>query len=385
MPHSKTAVVLAGIPDKNNALFHRLRFAVGDPAVFVQLSDDPPRSVLILRDIEMERARQHAHVDEVHCPAEFAPAGGLSGDRETATAQSLAEFLVRNAIEHVVADRTLPLIFAHHLQQRSIQVTCDLDLGVKERRAKDEQEIAWLREAQAITEQAIELACRLVAQARCDKSGALQHDGQALTSERVREAVDLFLTRQGYVNPASIVAGGPAGADCHNIGSGPLFTGQPVIVDIFPQNRGTKYHGDCTRTVVHGEVPDRVREMHAAVVAAKQAAIRACQAGTTGADVHAAATAVIQHSGYAMGLPSPGAPANYCAMVHGTGHGIGLDVHEPPLLDQGGPVLVVGDAITVEPGLYCAEIGGVRVEDMVIVQPHGVLNLNQLHEGLDWT
>lgn len=385
MHDKQAAIVLAGIPDKNNSLFHQIRFSAGDPAVYVKVPGNPPRSVLILRDIEMERARKHARVDQVHCPADFVPSTGLSGDRETATAQSLAEFLARQSIDRVIADRTMPLIFMHHLQQRSIQVTCDLDLGVSDRRAKDELEIAALQEAQQVTEEVMELACQLVARADCEKSGALRYDGAPLTSERVRETIDLFLTRKGYVNPASIVAGGPAGADCHQIGSGQLFTEQPVIIDIFPQNRLTKYHGDCTRTVVHGAVPERIREMHAAVVSAKQAAIQACRAGTTGEDVHRAATSVIQQAGFSLGLPSADAPASYCAMVHGTGHGIGLDVHEPPLLDKGGPPLVVGDAVTIEPGLYCAEIGGIRVEDMVIVQAQGCLNLNRLPEGLDWS
>ena len=85
-----------------------------------------------------------------------------------------------------------------------------------------------------------------------------------------------------------------------------------------------------------------------------------------------------------MGLPPADSPPSYCGMTHGTGHGIGLDVHEPPLLDRGGPVLVEGDALTIEPGLYCAEVGGVRVEDMVIVTRDGCINLNQLPEGLDW-
>ena len=71
-------------------------------------------------------------------------------------------------------------------------------------------------------------------------------------------------------------------------------------------------------------------------------------------------------------------------MVHGTGHGIGLDVHEPPLLDRGGPPLLVGDALTIEPGLYSQAVGGVRVEDMVIVQADGCRNLNRLPEGLSW-
>ena len=157
-----------------------------------------------------------------------------------------------------------------------------------------------------------------------------------------------------------------------------------MIIDIFPCNRATHYNGDCTRTAVHGEISPRLAKMHAAVVAAKQAAIAATRAGVTGEAVHDATAASIRGDGYEMGLPDDSQPPSYCGMTHGTGHGIGLDVHEPPLLDRGGPPLVVGDALTIEPGLYCAEVGGVRVEDLVVVTQAGCENLNQLQDGLDW-
>jgi len=243
--------------------------------------------------------------------------------------------------------------------------------------------VAWLRAAQEVTEGAIEMACRLVAAA--DVAGSdLVHEGQPLTSERVRQEIDLWLLARGFDNVPSIVAGGTDGADCHNLGSGVLRTGQPIIIDIFPRDRRTRYHGDCTRTVVHGDVPDELARMHAAVVAAKAAATAACRAGVTGEEVHQAAAETIVQHGYALGLPADSAPADFCGMVHGTGHGIGLDVHEPPLLDVGGPVLVVGDALTIEPGLYHRTLGGIRVEDMVIVTEEGCDNLNQLPEDLSW-
>jgi Xaa-Pro aminopeptidase len=206
-----------------------------------------------------------------------------------------------------------------------------------------------------------------------------------LTSERVRAAIDHWLLDLGYSNPASIVAGGPDGGDCHNLGHGELKTGQPVIIDIFPRNRQTLYNGDCTRTVVHGDVPDELLKMHATVCQAKAAAIAATKAGVTGEDVHQATSEIIIQSGYAMGLPETDAPDSYCAMTHGTGHGVGLDVHEPPLLDLKGPKLVVGDVITIEPGLYRVDLGGVRVEDMVVVTENGHENFNRLSEGLDWS
>ncbi len=224
----------------------------------------------------------------------------------------------------------------------------------------------------------------MIARATADRTGVLQHDSQPLTSERVRAAIDVWLLQRGYSSPGSIVAGGPQGADCHDHGSGPLRTGQPVIVDIFPQNRQTLYNGDCTRTVVHGDVPDELLKMRAAVAAAKQAGIQAVKAGVTGQQVHEATIDQIKQHGYSIGLPSADAPDAYCAMVHGTGHGVGLEVHEPPLLDFGGPELVAGDAITVEPGLYSKAIGGVRLEDLVIVTQEGHVNLNSLHEELNW-
>ncbi|MHB8973027.1 MAG: M24 family metallopeptidase [Pirellulaceae bacterium] len=382
---NRHATLMAGIPAHNMALYHRVRFVVGDPAVFIELSENgKSSSVLILRDIEMERAKAHARVDRVACPAHFAPASGLSGDRETATAQSAAEFLRRQEVTRVTADRSLPLIYSHALREAGIDVQCDLDLGVTVRRAKDADEVAHLRESQRATEQAIEMACALIARAKPDRRGALQHDGAPLTSERVRAALDVFLLERGYTNPASIVAGGPAGADCHNLGSGALYTGQPVIVDVFPQNRQTLYYGDCTRTVVHGEVSDTLRTMRNAVAAAKAAGVAAVRAGVTGQSVHEATIAVIRQHGYAIGLPADDAPDTYCAMVHGTGHGVGLEVHEPPLLDMGGPSLVVGDALTVEPGLYCKALGGLRIEDLVIATPEGCENLNRLSEELTW-
>ena len=381
-----TALVMAGIPATNHSLYHRMRFSVGDPAAVIELPRDNGQRerVLIIRDIEMQRARKHARADRVHCPADFKPDGGLSGDRETATAQAVAECLRRAGVTKAIADRTLPLIYAHQMQAAGIAVECDTELGVMDRRAKDEQEITWLREAQQATESAIRLACETVARASAGAGGVLMHEGSPLTAERLRAIIDIHLLQIGYANPNSIVAAGPLCADCHEHGRGDLHTGESIIIDIFPMNRATLYNGDCTRTVVHGQVSDELKTMHAAVVEAKRAAIAAIRPGVTGEAVHQATLKVIERHGYRFALPSDRAGDDEATMPHGTGHGIGLDVHEPPLLAVGGPPLIKGDALTVEPGLYCRAHGGVRVEDMVIVTNHGCVNLNTLPEWLEW-
>lgn len=380
------ARMMAGIPTLNAGLYRTIRFLVGDPVVYLEVpkSGGGWNSTLICRDIEMGRAKLNARASNVACPADFTPDGGLSGDRETATAQSAAEALKRWGMRRVIVDRSLPMIYAEMLQRAGIEIHCDTQWGVMERRQKDEQEIEYIRKAQKITEEVMELACRTVAHATAHADGILHVDGSPLTSERLRTLIDIWLLERECSNPGAIVAGGPVGADCHDHGHGPLRTGEPVIVDIFPRDKKTLYNGDCTRTVVHGEIPTEVARMHAAVVASKAAATAAVRAGVTGEQVHEATMGAILAAGYQMGLPTSDAPDSFTSMTHGTGHGLGLEVHEPPLLAAGGPPLVVGDVVTIEPGLYCKAIGGVRVEDMVVVRKDGCDNLNVLHEGLCW-
>ena len=374
----------AGIPSSNNTLYRSIRFLAGDPAALI-VRDDGTR-LLILRDIEMDRAKSSSRADVIHCPADFAPEGGLSGDRETATAQALAEALRREGTLRVRADRTLAMSFVHELQQAGIGVDYDADLGVMDRRSKDAEEVAWLSAAQAQTQVAIEKACRTIAHCTADASGVLLLQGEEVTSERIRALIDVHLLHAGFDNPVSIVAGGPQGADCHDHGHGVLRTGEPIIIDVFPRCKTTRYNGDCTRCVVHGDIPDEVNRMHAAILAAKSAAQAATMPGVRGEAVHDETCRVLKEHGYAIGLPSATDDGDRIAIVHGTGHGIGLDVHEPPLLDCGGPPLVDGDVLTIEPGLYGPRIGGLRIEDMVLVKASGCEDLGTgLQMGLTWT
>jgi Xaa-Pro aminopeptidase len=248
--------------------------------------------------------------------------------------------------------------------------------------SKESEELAWLREAQRATEGAMQRACETVARATAAADGTLLHEGAPLTAERLRTIIDVHLLGQGYENPESIVACGAQGADCHDHGHGVLRTGEPVIVDIFPRNRKTLYNGDMTRTVVHGAISPELARMHAAVVEAKRDAIRAVRAGVTGQSVHEATLEALARHGFAAGQP---AEPRVAVISHGTGHGIGLEVHEPPLLAMKGPELVVGDVLTVEPGLYALGIGGIRIEDMVAVTATGCENFNTLQESLVWS
>ncbi|MBL4592128.1 MAG: hypothetical protein JKY96_09240, partial [Phycisphaerales bacterium] len=217
------AIVMGGVPLTNLSLYHKVRFTVGDPVGYIEFPmGRAVQRVFILREIELARAREHATVDECFGYSDFTPEGGLSGDRPTATAQSIAECLRRRNITSVTADRSFPLLFAHILEQAGITVICDPDLFVLDRRAKDETELNHLRAAQKLTESCMQFACSTIANAAADADGVLHHEGSPLTSERLTRMIDIFFLEHGASTPhGSIAACGPIGADCHSTTADP--------------------------------------------------------------------------------------------------------------------------------------------------------------------
>lgn len=380
---SNRTTVLAGHSSTNATLFHRCRFLVGDSSVAIDFADGT--STFLVRDIEMDRARKTVRADRIACAADFTPEGGLSGDRDTALAQATAECLRQAGESTITVDRSLPYLYAHFIQEAGISINYSADFGVLERRIKDAEEIENLRLAQKVTGEAMTYACQTIARATADQDGLLHHDGAVLTSERVRAMITSFLLERNFSNShGSIVATSPHVADCHHYGTGPLRTEIPTIVDIFPMDNGTRYNGDMTRTVVHGTPSAEALKAHAAVCEAKAAGCAALKPGTTGEAVHLATTDVLKAHGFTLVRGNAEHDQRLPFMSHGTGHGIGLEVHEPILLDHGGGEIFENELFTVEPGLYSSTLGGCRVEDMVLVTATGHEIISPLYEGLDW-
>jgi len=216
------------------------------------------------------------------------------------------------------------------------------------------------------------------------RDGILWLDEKPLTSERLYARASLLLGEKGFTCPDMIIAGSPESAMPHFRGEGPIRASAPVIIDIFPSSRTTHYHGDLTRTVVVGEVPDEIRRMHAAVLQALDAGIESIKAGVSGRDVHEGVCQVLVDRGYGTTTKGFEGPEGGPKMNHSTGHGVGLDVHEEPALR--GPdenTLMEGDVVTVEPGLYLPGLGGVRIEDTGMVTKDGFKNFTTLTRSLD--
>ncbi|WP_255169706.1 M24 family metallopeptidase [Natrononativus amylolyticus] len=330
---------------------------------------------LLVSGLEYGRAEKEASADSVtrtstyDLPSLQAEYGAYEGK-----ARGLAAFLDDHDVGSVAVPRNFPTGTADGLREQGLEVTVETEGVVADIRSiKTAEEIEYVRETQAANEAAMAVAEDMLARAEID-DGVLVLDGEVVTSERVTEAIELTLLRHGCALDETIVAGGEQGADPHDRGSGPLEADSPIVIDIFPRDKETKYYGDMTRTFVRGEPSEEVRRRYDVTREAFEAALRTVEAGVTGADVHDAACDVIEEAGYET-LRSD--PATETGFIHSTGHGVGLDIHEQPSISPRGDELEAGHVITIEPGIYDPAVGGVRIEDLVAVTENGYENLTE--------
>lgn len=253
-----------------------------------------------------------------------------------------------------------------YLRLRSLGVRIELANGplFPEREIKSNQEAAAIREGNRLCAIGFTVAERILRAAR-RRGRQLIHDRQPLTSERLRfEIESAIMAGGGQANGTTIVAGGDQACDPHERGTGPLRPDELIVIDIFPRITKTGYFGDMTRTYLRGRASERQRRLVAAVRAAQQVALREIRADVDGRVVHQRVVESLQSAGFETRRTAKGS----VGFFHGTGHGLGLAVHEPPRI--GGQVsmpLKRGTVVTVEPGLYYPGLGGCRIEDVVQV------------------
>lgn len=254
-----------------------------------------------------------------------------------------------------------PIRLARALE-RKFQVRID-EKGLADLRAvKNRTEIRHIRHVQKCAEQAFDMAVTMIRKSR-EKKGLLFLQGKPLTSEWIRGAMHQILIDLGCRVTDTIVSCGTDTAIPHIVGSGPLLANEPIIIDLFPQDERSGYYSDMTRTVVKGEVSMEIREMYSAVSDAHDLAVSLIRVGKTGADIHQNVTDLFSSRGYENGTRG---------FIHNLGHGVGLEIHEPPSLGPAGGILSQGNVITVEPGLYYPNAGGVRIEDIGVVAKRGI-------------
>jgi Xaa-Pro aminopeptidase len=183
--------------------------------------------------------------------------------------------------------------------------------------------------------------------------------------------------RAGGLPANTIVAGGDQACDPHERGFGPLKADSLIILDIFPRDAKSGYFGDMTRTVVRGRASAEQRRLWETVREGQEMALKKMKPGVDGLNLHNEVKQLFADRGY----PTEVRAGRQVGFFHGTGHGLGLEIHEFPRFQK--TVFKPGQTLTVEPGLYYPGLGGVRIEDVVVVTKSGTRLLSRFEKRLE--
>jgi Xaa-Pro aminopeptidase len=348
---------------------HEVPLGIPDPFLYVER--DGERHV-VASSFELGRITEVAPELQVLPLEEFGIdelyAQGLP--REEIELEVILRAARRFEIEQAVVPGTFPLEVADHLRGNGIQVRADREHFVRRRRVKNDAELAGIRRAQHAAEAAMDAARELLRSAD-RQNGSLVVDGEPLTCERLKIAVEQAFTANGAFADEFIVSHGAQTAVGHDMGSGPIAPDEPVCLDLFPRDRESGCFADMTRVFVVGTPSDELQEYHRLCRQALDRSVEAVKPGVPGSELYRITCDVFEEHGYPTLLSKKPGEVLKDGFYHSLGHGVGLEVHEEPTLGRAPGELVAGDVIAVEPGLYRNGYGGCRLEDLVLVTDKG--------------
>jgi len=349
------AKLIYDCPEKNADLFYATKFLAPDPILFLEWKG---KKNLYLSDLEINRGKKTAHVDNVFSLSALQNKAKAKGEKGWA---GLLDILFEELkIKEITVPHRTAFTLVDALRKRGYKVSAGDHPFYPARLIKTPKEKKIMMNVQRDVFKSIGLAEKILREATV-KKGFLNWKGKILTSEILRFQIENFLLAKGYrFNGQPIIAGGDQGTDPHCRGSGPLKPNESIIVDIFPYCEETGYFGDATRTFCKGKASPELKKLYQAVKEAQALAISKIKAGVNGKTIHNAVVNSFDKIGFKEGF------------IHGTGHGIGLEVHEEPVrIGHVDFMLEAGHAVTVEPGLYYPAIGAARIEDIVLVTKKG--------------
>jgi Xaa-Pro aminopeptidase len=262
-------------------------------------------------------------------------------------------------VTRATVPRTFPLYVADHLRANGVEVEPDGAFFDERRRAKNAAELAGIRRAVAATELAFARAKELLA------------EGEQ-TCESLKAAIGRVFAEEGMSVPdPPLVSHGAQTTVGHDPGSGTILPGEPVVLDLFPQDPDSGCFSDLTRTFCVGEPPDELVAYHRICKEALDLVIPEIRPGVTGAELHRISCGPFEKAGIKTQLSKTQGEVLEDGYYHSLGHGVGLELHEEPMLGRNGAPLVAGDVVAVEPGAYRIGFGGCRLEDLVLVTEDG--------------
>ena len=371
--HEARLIIAASERDSN--LYYATQFLAPDPFIFAEIRE---RRTLIMNELELDRARDQAEVDEVIPTAKIVNKLRERSVKPITTIEIVHFLLKERGAKKLLVPADFPIEYADGLRTKGYHIRFKSDPFYEERMIKNKKEIQAIVQTQRYTERAVREAVRILEKSKI-KGRYLIYKGKKLTSEHIKQVINVSLMESGCIAAHTIVACGKQGVDPHNQGSGPLHAHESIIMDVFPHSSHSRYFADMTRTVVRGKASEKLKRMYRAVKQGQEIAFARIRNGTDGEKIHNA----IAHYFEGLGFQTGEIGGRMQGFFHGTGHGVGLDIHEPPRISRGRDILRTGEVVTVEPGLYYLDAGGVRIEDMVLVTKTGCTNLTHFPKILE--
>lgn len=342
--------------------------AVADPFLYGEIDD---RRFTVIRSLEVARMSEIDGLEVVPVEAlgydDLRAEGRSSGEVELEVALRACR---RFGVDRASVPADFPLELADYLRAAGVGVDPNRELFERRRRAKTPDQLAGIRRAQRAAEAGVKAIAAILRDAQL-VDGRLQSRGEPLTSELLKAAAAAAFAANDASADEFIVAHGPQTCIGHHMGSGEIEWGEPITVDIWPRDRESACFTDMTRTFVVGPVSDELREWHGLCKVALERSVAAIRPGARTADVHRVAAEVFEEAGQPTLLSKKPGTVLLDGFFHSLGHGVGLEVHESPHLAPGEGELVVGDVLAVEPGCYRQGLGGIRLEDLVLVTENG--------------
>jgi Xaa-Pro aminopeptidase len=362
-------VLIRGDTVRFPELRHEVPLAIGDAFLYLERGD---RRAVVIGSLELPRVREAAPELEIVTPEEL---GGDDLAGKGLPFWQVSHELALRAVRHLGIERatvppSFPVDFADFLRGHGIELEVDHDLFDDRRRSKNATEVEGIRRAQRACEAALDVSRDLLRRASAN-GGGLEVEGEPLTSERVKRAIDEVFTEHDVVGENTVVSHGPQTAVGHDEGSGQIRPGEPIVFDLFPKDRATGCYADMTRTYVVGDPPAELQEYHRLCKEALDRSTEAVRPGANGRALFELACDIFHGAGYKTQLHKEPGEVLEEGFFHGLGHGVGLEVHELPFLGRTGHDFVPGDVITIEPGLYRPGFGGLRLEDLILVTADG--------------
>ena len=294
-------------------------------------------------------------------------------DPQLVYAEMAIRALAKAGVKRVIVPSSFRVLEADYLRAKGIELVIDDEAWALRRRAKTPWELEGIERAQRATDTAMLTAARMLREAEPTAKGTLRYEGEILTAEWIREAMSTDLLGQGAESEEIMVHTGDACLTGHDIGRGPICPDESCIIDCFPRDRRTGVYTDMTRTFVPGTPSEELRKLHKHVRAALDIAYNSIKPGTS--EAHKKVSDYFNSQGFPTGLHHKGDEPLSIGFFHSLGHGVGLDVHERPRIGRRPDEFQVGDVVAVEPGLYMPGVGGVRLEDTVLVTDDGITHL----------